>query len=364
MIKLPKKPLQSANNWGEGGELPSLPRLTPQQHWQRFRARLPALSRWQRWSLGLAIGLGLALFIVIILPFMLPLGGFDPQPLSQLQDPNGHFIQINGLEVYYLYEAGPPDAATVLLIHGFGGSSGDWQALLELAEGYHVYAVDLVGMGLSQKGLDLDMRQQSQADTLAAFLQAQGIRQVHLVGHDMGANIAVHLAQRHPQYVQSLTLISASMLYEPTAPLPNWVFQTPFLQRWAQILTRAIMPETTEINLRSAAEKEAFITPALIAQQQRVYFTPDWDLALLALARDASQSYLAQPLQTLTPPTLIVWGDLDTWIAPATAAQLDADIPQSEVVMLSGVGHLPMLEAPLALWAALDRFWPTPEGPR
>lgn len=335
------------------------PYQTPQQRWQAFRTRLPKFTRLQQIGMILASSLLMLGFVLVILPFVLPLGGPAELPLADLQDPNGHWITLEGLQLYYIANDAPPNAPMVLLIHGFGGSSADWQPLLGMAEGYQLYAVDLVGTGLSQKGLELDMTQQAQADLLAAFLESQNISQAHIVGHDMGANIAVHLAQRHPQQVQSLTLISASMLYDPTASLPTIIFDAPFLKRWSRILVRSIMPETTEINLRSAAEKEDFITSEFVTQSQRVYHTPDWDVSLLALARDASQSYLADPLQTLTIPTLILWGDLDTWIAPATAYQLEKAIPQSEVVMLSGVGHLPMLEAPSTVWDVLSDFWET-----
>ena len=117
------------------------------------------------------------------------------------------------------------------------------------------------------------------------------------------------------------------------------------------------LPESIEINLHSAVERDDVITPELIANSQRAFHTEDWDLALLALARDSSDSALDVPLESLNLPVLIVWGEDDGWIAPQTAHDLQARIPGAELVLLPGVGHLPMVEAPDALHRVLIDFW-------
>jgi pimeloyl-ACP methyl ester carboxylesterase len=147
------------------------------------------------------------------------------------------------------------------------------------------------------------------------------------------------------------------MQYEATGSLPNWVIDTPFLYRWARILIRSIMPESTAINLRSAAENDAILTDELIEDAQRVYHTRDWDLSLLALARDSNRNALAEPLQTMELPVLILWGEEDRWIAPDIGVKLEADFPHAQRRTFSEVGHLPMLEDPKAFAQALRIFW-------
>ncbi len=329
--------------------------LSPQGRWRQWRARWPRLSRRQQRAYGLLVGLLALSFALFILPYLLPLGGPEARPLDELADPDGEFIDLNGVAHYVVRQPGPGPA--VLLVHGFGGASVDWEFLRPYLTEYDLYALDLAGFGLSEKGLALDMSHAVQAERLRALLDHYGLREVHLVGHDMGGNIALHLAQTHPERVQSLALIAPALIYHPTTPIPEWALQTGFIQRWARVFIRWIMPASTEINLRSAAERDSIVTPALIKAYQRPYHTPDWDLALLALARDSSQSPLPRALQQTPTRTLVLWGAADGWIAPQTAEQIAEDLPQARRVLLPGTGHLPMLEAPELSAVVLLNYW-------
>jgi pimeloyl-ACP methyl ester carboxylesterase len=308
-----------------------------------------------KWRFYCGGGIALAAFVIFLLPLLLPLGGPDVLPMDELIDENGVFTVVNDTQLYFVHEDGAGES--VIFLHGYGGSSVDYRPLLTNLDGYDRYALDLPGFGLSQKGLDLDMSGQSLADAVAAFMESQGIDQAHIVAHDLGGNVALHLVENHPQRVQSVTLIAASIQTDATTPIPDALFDLPFLQRWARILLRAIIPKSNEIDLRSAIARDEVITPEVIANRERAFHTPDWDLALLALARDSSQSALDHSLNTINVPVLIVWGDSDGWIAPQTAYDLQAEIPGAEVVMLPGVGHIPMLEAPNALHDSLIDFW-------
>jgi pimeloyl-ACP methyl ester carboxylesterase len=308
-----------------------------------------------KWRFYCGGGIALAAFVIFLLPFLLPLGGPDVLPLDSLIDENGAFTVVNGAQLYFVHEDGAGES--VIFLHGYGGSSVDYRPMLTNLDGYDRYALDLPGFGLSQKGLDLDMSGQSLADAVAGFMASQGIDQAHIVAHDLGGNVALHLVENHPQRVQSVTLIAASIQTEATTPIPDALFDLPFLQRWARILLRAIIPKSNEIDLRSAIARDEVITAEVIASRERAFHTPDWDLALLALARDSSQSALGHPLNTINVPVLIVWGDADGWIAPQTAYDLESEIPGAAVVMLPEVGHIPMLEAPNALRDALIDFW-------
>ena len=330
-------------------------RLTPQQRWQTFRARLPAFTRRQQFVMILGTGIFILTFAGCILPFLLPSGGIEEYPVEDLADSDGIFIEINEQRIYAVHQ--PGEGEPVLFIHGFGASSVSWRDILSALGGYDRYAIDLPGFGLSQKGLDLDLRHQTQAEIILAFMDVRQIDSAHIVAHDMGGNIAMHLAQRHPERILSLTLVAPALQYDSAGQLPQSLLDFAPLQRWGRILVRWIIPSSTEINLQSAIEQDAVIDDDLIEAYQRTYRTPDWDLSILALARDSSQSALAQPLQSLSVPVLIIWGESDKWIAPGTAEQIETDIPDARRVMLPGVGHLPMHEVPDQFTAVLLDFW-------
>ena len=264
-------------------------RLTPQQRWWALQARYPIFKR-PPWRLACGGCLPLLIFLIFGLPFLLPLGGPDVIPLENLADENGAFINVNGVQVYFIHENGRD--APVIFLHGFGGSSADWSAVMTDLDEHERYALDLPGFGLSEKRLDLDLSGQALADDVAAFMDTQQIEAAHIVAHDLGGNVALHLAGRHPERVLSLTLVAAAVQTEPTTPVPDQLFEWSFAQHWARVLLRSIMPKANEINLNSAVEREDAITAEVIQNSERAFHTQDWDLALLALARDNSRSAL------------------------------------------------------------------------
>ena len=207
--------------------------LTPQERWWALQARYPILAR-PKWPFYCGGFIALAAFVIFALPFLLPLGGPDALPLNELVDTNGAFVD----EIYFVHKAGAGE--TIIFLHGFGGSSADWAYLLAEFDAYDRYSIDLPGFGLSEKGLALDLRGQSLADSVADFMDSQGISRAHIVAHDLGGNVALHLAGRHPDRVQSVTLVAAAIQTEATTPLPDALFDVPFVQRWARILLRAI----------------------------------------------------------------------------------------------------------------------------
>lgn len=331
---------------------------SPQARWWAFRAKLPRLSRLQQAALIIGSLLAFLSFALFILPYLLPLSG-EIIPPQNLADPNGLFIDLDGEELYYL-SAGERNAGeAVLLLHGFGGSSVDWRETLNSlsAAGYQAYAVDLLGLGLSEKSLDHDLSHPAQAARLFAFLDAHQITAAHIVGHDMGGNIALHMAQSQPERVQSLVLVAPALQYSATASLPTKLLELGFIQRWGRVLIRWILPASSEINLYSAANLDEAITPQLIADYGRAYQTPNWDLAIMALARDVNHNALPAPLETLSTPVLLIWGAADRWIAPAEGEKLAEQIPNARLILLEEVGHLPMHESPQAFNAALLDFW-------
>lgn len=315
------------------------------------------IQRKWRWWIG--IGLSAVFLGLVALPFLLPLGGPPTMPPGALADPNGRFIDLDGETLYYVHEGGPRDA--VILIHGFGGSTVSWRETIpQLAQaGYDVYALDLRGFGLSDKGWDADYTHQAQAERVIRLMNALNIPDAHLVGHSMGGNVAAHLALRHPERVRSLILVDAAIVSpgeDSATPLPRAVLELPFIRRWARLGLRQILaPRFTDL-LLDAAYQDAIITPELSEAYERALHTPDWDSGLLAIMRDGDQNALPAPVSSLEVPSLIIWGAQDTWVSPAEARQLADAIPNVDHVEIADAGHLPMHETPAVFNRALLDF--------
>lgn len=105
---------------------------------------------------------------------------------------------------------GDPDAETVLLIHGVTSSHLAWQWLVERFPGVRFLAPDLRGRGGSNR-LDGPAGMEAHAADLAALLDHFEVPRLPVVGHSMGAFVAVVFAHRHPERVSRLLLVDGGL---------------------------------------------------------------------------------------------------------------------------------------------------------
>src|SRR5260221_506188 len=115
-------------------------------------------------------------------------------------------IAANQINLYYeVSGAGQP----VVLIHGLGSSTRDWEAQVpELAEDYQVITFDLRGHGQSDK--PAGPYQMSQyGDDLAGLMGALGVASAHIVGISLGGCVALQFALDYPAQVRSVTVVNS-----------------------------------------------------------------------------------------------------------------------------------------------------------
>ena len=122
-----------------------------------------------------------------------------PFALSQVQSPpEEKTAVVFGQNIRY-FEAGQGPA--VILLHGMGSNKETWMGNFgALAAGYHVYAIDQIGFGHSDKPL-LDYKVATFVDFLNAFMQTQNLGKATLVGNSFGGWIALDFASQHPSMV-------------------------------------------------------------------------------------------------------------------------------------------------------------------
>jgi pimeloyl-ACP methyl ester carboxylesterase len=303
------------------------------------------MSRRKKIPLGI---LGVLLFIIFVLPYLLPLNGPATVDPTTLVDPNGAFVQAGDTRMYY-QKAGNGDMP-IVLVHGFGASSFSWRGNLNpIADaGFTVYAPDMRGFGLSDKGWDKTMTQDAQADRLKAFLDAQGIDRAVLAGNSMGGGIVTNFALRYPDRVRGLVLVDPAIYSGTNSGLAATLIGLPGIQRWGQHLVRFILAndDRNAGTIKSAWSDGSQVTPEVLSGYRRALQTPDWDISLLALLRDGMSNNLGPRLKDLNVPTLIVWGEHDTWISPENAPKLKQDIVGSQLAIIKDAGHVPHEEKP------------------
>lgn len=242
-----------------------------------------------------------------------------------------------GLRYVYL-EGGRGEP--LLLLHGFGASKDNFTRVARfLTPHFRMIVPDQIGFGESSRPQEADYAPVAQAGRLRALAQALALKSLHLGGSSMGGQIALTYAALHPAEVKSLWLLDAAGVW--TAPESEG---------------RRIIRETGQNPLLARNEEEfarlvAFVMsdppyiprPMLnVVAQERIRNFVLEEKIFKQLAADSVE----QRVSGMTVPALIVWGDKDRAVNVATAGILHKLMPRSQVVIMPGIGHLPMIERP------------------
>ena len=228
----------------------------------------------------------------------------------------------------------------LLLLHGFGADKDNFTRVARfLTPHYRVIVPDLIGFGESAHPANADYAPSAQAERVRALAQALGITTVHIGGSSMGGQIAMTYAASHPTEVKSLWLLD---------PAGVWSAPASELQR--------VMRESGRNPLMARSEDEfaavvSFVMtdppfmprPMLNVMAQKRMRNFDLETRIF---RQVTSDSIETRIAGLNTKALIVWGEKDRAINVATADILHKLLPNSQVIILRGVGHLPMLELP------------------
>jgi pimeloyl-ACP methyl ester carboxylesterase len=249
--------------------------------------------------------------------------------------------------------------APVVLIHGFGTCSFLWRNVAPvLAITQHTaYAVDLVGYGESDRPFDADFGLAAQADYLERALTALRVARAAVVGVDIGAAIALHLAAMRPDRVARLVLINPVAMDDlPPADVRAMQRNT---ARFALRISRGLFgasPLLTPVLTGSVADP-AHMPPALIGRYLAPFVGQEGVTHLLALARAIRNFDLEDlDLSQVRAHTLIVRGEKDGWVEPDVSQKLMAAIPDCRVVNFPEVARLVPEESPDELAQLIASF--------
>ena len=273
-------------------------------------------------------------------------------------------IVINGVEIFYR-EAGPADAPTLLLLHGFPTSSHMFRNLIPaLSDRYHLVAPDYPGFGNSAQ-LPLEAFDYS-FDNLAAlmetFVDRLGIKRYSLYLMDYGAPIGFRLAAKYPQRVQSLIVQNGNAYKEGLRE-----FWDPIRKYWkdssaanAKPLAGFISPEGVKWQYTHGVRNEEAISPDNWNVDLR-HLTREGNSEIqLALFYDYQNNVPHYPawqayFRKHQPPTLIVWGKNDHIFPAEGAHPYKRDLQNLEFHLLD-TGHFALEEDGQVIAALIRQF--------
>ncbi len=245
---------------------------------------------------------------------------------------HSRYVMVDGYSIHY-YEGGPAATAErppVVLVHGLGGYAEQWAPMmLQLAKAHRrVYAMDLLGYGKSAKPMDAAYSVPEEAGIVQGFLKAKGIGGYDLVGWSMGGWVATQVALDESQAgrVQKLVLMdSAGLRYTPDWNTNLFVPDTPAKLRALDKLL-FVKPPVLPGFVRSAVIREALREGWVIQRSM--------DSMLTGVDLEDGR------LEQLHMPVLIVWGSDDRIIPLSVGERMHEEIPQSEMDVFEGCGHL------------------------
>jgi cis-3-alkyl-4-acyloxetan-2-one decarboxylase len=276
-------------------------------------------------------------------------------------EPALQIAQVDGVRLAYR-EAGSRDHEPVVLVHGYPANHRCWRHQIPvLAQTHRVLAVDLIGWGNSERPRSLAFDYDTEVARLGRVVDALGLEQVNLFGHDYGGFLSVGFAQRHPHRLRRLAILNsrAQGTFVPrwyaTFALAGLLGGTPGLRRLAERLPMGAM------NRRGMAAlvSDGALEPALL--DDYVGWMADREGARWLLHFFADYSVRRRPelrdgLQRIGCPTAVVRGRLDRYLRTAIAQELAAEIPNAELTMIDDAGHFVMEERPSAVTDALLRL--------
>ena len=242
-------------------------------------------------------------------------------------------LTVDGISIAHRYHpgSGPPGASPVVLLHGFGGDQEGWQFNIgDMAMDRPVRTLDLPGHGLSARVVG-DGSIGYLTGVVSDWLDEVEPGPVHLVGHSLGAALAVELASRRE--FLSLTLIAG--LGPGTAVDEEYVEGFITAERRRQ-LRPYLLRLFADPRLVTRDMVEA------VLRAKRIESTPE------ALRRIATASILGvdtdpvERLHSLTTPVQVIWGGRDD-IAPSS--QVDGIPPSVRVELIAEAGHMVHVEA-------------------
>ncbi|MFS8130374.1 MAG: alpha/beta fold hydrolase [Candidatus Dojkabacteria bacterium] len=290
------------------------------------------------------------LIILCALPFIIILPQEEYRTAEQLASRNSSFQTIDGVKIHYeVY--GDPVNPPVVLIHGFGGSTFTWRETIPFLQEnkFYVIAIDLKGFGLSQKGLDLDYSHTSQAKMISELLKNLNVKDAVIVGHSMGANVAITLSIEHPDKVSKLILVDAvinKIDSNPLSQLSPLINVFPIEQYARQFLLRYVTNDKVKDILKSAYNDPELVTDDDVKGYSDALKMKDWHDSVIGIIRDSSKNNLSKSLDQIGKPVRIIWGLQDPWINIEDGKKINVDIKGSIMDVVEDAGHLPMEEKP------------------
>lgn len=238
----------------------------------------------------------------------------------------------------YFKQAG--QGTPLVLIHGLFGSLENLGAIArQLAENFCVYSLDLPNHGRSPRVENMSLA--SMAGDLLAWLDEQGLPQVHLLGHSLGGKVAMELALRHPERVKSLVVLDIAPVSYP--PHHNDVFAGMFALEPQRLQSRSEADQKMQPHVPEAAVR-SFLLKNLVREPEGGFA---WRMNLPVIHRDYAQLIASNRADAIfNGNTLFIKGGNSDYLQEKYRDQIMARFPKATIKIVPDTGHWLHAEKP------------------
>jgi pimeloyl-ACP methyl ester carboxylesterase len=273
---------------------------------------------------------------------------------AALPDVNLHYV-----------EAG--EGPLVVLLHGFPEFWYSWRHQIPalVRDGYRVVAPDMRGYNTSEKPEGVDAYHIDRlADDVADFIEERGEESAHVVGHDWGAAVAWHLAGRHPDRLERLTIMNVphpktmlTWLKTPRQLLKSWYmffFQLPWVPE--ALIRAGDFAYARKVFQRATVRRGAF-TDEDIERYIAAYKEPGALTAMINYYRAAARHVGGVgEWPVIDAPTLVIWGEQDVALRVEMAQPPGELVPNARVERLPDASHWVQVDRPSKVNSLLVDF--------
>lgn len=271
----------------------------------------------------------------------------------------------SGARAHYRMQ-GNPDGQTIVLLHGSNASLHTWEPWVsQLSDSFFLVSIDLPGHGLTGATPADDYTYSGMVAFLKEFVDAVGLERFALGGNSMGGGVTLSYALAHPEDLTHLILVDAAGINAPPKPGEERDYPIAFdlAGRWyTDWILENITPRSLAAEgLQTSVSVKSIVTEEMIDQY--------WELARHPGNRRATGKRFAWyrkngsrnlDVTGIALPSLIIWGAEDKLIPVSAADILNDRLPNSELKVFEGVGHLPMEELPFETAAEVRTFLSRP----
>ncbi|ABW67574.1 alpha/beta fold hydrolase [Desulfosudis oleivorans] len=276
--------------------------------------------------------------------------GIKNIPVEKLEkkyfNEHSQMLEFQGLKIHYRDEGQGP---VLILIHGVCASLHTWDGWVEeLKDHYRIIRVDLPGFGLSPLTDKNIYERQRAVAVIEEMVKTMGLDRFSIAGNSLGGHVAWIYTHAHPERVEKLILIDSAG-FQMKMP---WILK--FASTWpVSMVSRRMMPKV----ILYEAVNQVYGDPRRMEKGTRErYFElamrkgakSDYVDIFKKLDHELSKRSVSDGIDEISVPTLVMWGDKDTWIPYAESiARWRHALPDARFIVYAGAGHVPMEEIPV-----------------